>query len=84
MNPEMTTELAIEIASLCVGKENVRTVECMCGNVFVGWMDPTECPVCHRLYPKFKNFKQPVKTGVPDIRVGINAERPEYKDSILK
>ena len=28
--------------------------------------------------------KTPVRTGVPDIRVGINAERPEYKDSILK
>ena len=25
-----------------------------------------------------------VKTGVPDIRVGINAERPEYKDSIMR
>ena len=25
-----------------------------------------------------------VRTGVPDIRVGINAERPEYKDSIMR
>ena len=45
---EMTIELAEEILVECIGKENVRRIKCVCGNAFVGFYDPTVCPMCKK------------------------------------